>query len=502
MAGNQFLQSQVWLNYLVFTCVGLLGGIVVLNLRAHIIQEAESRRLVLRLYKFGIIVYSAFLFLTTISRYNRYLSEAIDVFYYHSAIWQLSEFKIPMFDNGSAPVWADHFEPIIFLLVPLYWVIHNAQVIFAVQAAVAISGAIPLYLAGKKILHSQALALTLGLSYLMFGGMQYGYAYGFHPIVFFPTVFFWMYYFYVSKKTKLYWVFVVLCLFVKEEVAFIMLFWGLYLFFIRNEKKRGVLTGILGALWYLLCFQIVFPFFNKGASYRHFGQYMNAFSSPVHFLTSLVTPSYKIDTVFHTFGSFGFLLILFPPALILIIPSLFEKLLSDNIAAINGTHYSAAITGVVLVGTVEALYFFLKRVSNQKRNRVIIFIAGYLLFVSLSAQLLYGYVGYSFLFLENKSGIPDAYFTHLEDVLKEIPKNATVTALYQIAPRLDTYYANVRVFPQKHENSDYVVVDLYIPPVLLTPQILNNGLDTMRHDKRYQLVENRGGVVLFKKIKK
>lgn len=501
VAYHPFLQNLTWLQYVVFVVAGFIFGTVICSIRFYYLKSIDARKLVLFFLTALLVIYALFLFIETVSRYNRYLSEAIDVFYYHAAVWQLSEFKLPLYDNGAMPVWADHFEPILFFFVPVYWLIKNAEVLFSLQALIAISGAIPLYRVAQKTLRSRSLAVSLSFSYLLFGGMQFGYAYGFHPIVLFPTVFFWTYYFYSFHKQKSYYLFVLLSLFVKEEAAFIIVFWALYLFFIKHDRSRALATGSMGVLWGALCFFVVFSYFNHGGGFHHFGQYANAFTNPYRFLLSLVSPSYKIDMLFHSFGSFGFLLFLFPPAFLLVFPSLMEKLLSDNIAGASGAHYSTAITAVILVATIETLFAVMSKLFPHKRNVVSIFIAAYLLYVSVSANLIYGYVGYSPFFVENKTAIPDQNIQFLSTVISQIPNSATVTAQYQIVPRLPLYYAHLYPFPRKHETSDYVILDLLIPPVLVSPQILNAGLDKLNHNPHYKLIVQNGGVLLYKKIK-
>jgi uncharacterized membrane protein len=138
------------------------------------------------------------------------------------------------------------------------------------QAAAAISGAVPIYLTAKHFLKTRSLGLALSFAYLSFSGLQYG----FHEILFFPPLFLWAYYFYLHKKVKLYLLFIILSLFVKEEVSFIVIFWSVYLLIIKKDKLLGGITGALGIAWYFLCFNIIFPYFNKGLNgFGYWGQY-------------------------------------------------------------------------------------------------------------------------------------------------------------------------------------------------------------------------------------
>src|SRR3989344_3357598 len=75
----------------------------------------------------------------SLNRYWQY-----NVFYYDfgifdSAIWSVSRFKPPIIDHlavGGKWIFADHFNPSIFLLSPLYWLTDRQEMILVVQAAV------------------------------------------------------------------------------------------------------------------------------------------------------------------------------------------------------------------------------------------------------------------------------------------------------------------------------------------------------------------------------
>ncbi len=470
-----------------------------------------------RLFIIAISIYASFLFLMTISNYNRMVSQSIDVQYYHTELWKLSAFQIPSYE------WSQHFEPILFFLAPLYWVVKIAGILMLLQVLIFISGVIPLYLTVKKHIHSRFIGLSLAFAYLAFGGTQFGIAYGFHPIMFFPTIFMWMYYFYCEKRIKLYLLFVLLSLFVKEEVAFIMLFWGVYLLFIKRDRMLGAATVVFGLIWYIVCFKIIFPIYAGGGGFGYWGQYNQTqgvgiiglskfvILQPLDFLKTLVTPSFKIDTFFQSFGSFGFLLFLFPQSFIIVLPSLLEKLLSNNIAAMNGTHYSAALTGVTLVATIETLSsisknkYLLKYVVN-----INIFLGILIFYMALFFNMLYGYYAFSLMPTVHRTGYvvgnavidpSEENLTLLSHIIDTIPEQASIAAQDQIIPHIHKHFTLIRDIPNNNENSDYVLVDTQLPPpVLKDTRLLNQYLEGLDKNKKYQLIFNNLGIALFKKI--
>lgn len=509
---NSVLANTVF-SYPLFLAIGLILAFIVSKYLENKIDAGLKEYLILVL-KIIVVIYALYLFLVTYSNYNRYISQSIDVSYYHYTLWQLSEFKIPYIWEGTTiPVWSQHFEPILFFIVPIYWLIQKAGILMILQAAFVISGAIPIYMTIRDDLKSRLNALAVSFAYLAFGGLQFGFAYGFHPIMFFPTLFLWTYYFYTHKKIKLYFLFVLLSLFVKEEVSFIMLFWGLYLLIIKKEKLVGPGTMLLGLVWYILCFNIIFPHFNPGGGFGYWGQYDQSAGKgalgiiqfllfkPAAFLNTLITPSYKIDTIMHTFGSFSFLSFIFPPTFIFIAPALLEKLLSSDIAGASGTHYSAVITGVTVVATIESLVFLFKRKFSSRLVASPKIFTGVLIFyVALFANTIYGYSDLAISPFVNKYAPSDENVALLSEVISKIPKEASVSAQYQIVPHIQKPIEKIRVGPNTPESSDFVVVDTQIPPVLTDSKTINKNLEVLEKNKNYQLVVNRLGVVVFRKV--
>jgi uncharacterized membrane protein len=492
-------------SYFVIFFVGLLFSLFLSRELKN--SKIYNKNLLLVFFATFIILYGCFILLLTMSNYNRMVSQSIDVQHYHTQIWQLSEFKVPAYN------WSQHFEPILLFIVPLYWLIKAAGILMFLQAINFISTVVPIYLIVKKHIHSGVIGISLAFAYLAFGGTQFGIAYGFHPIMLFPTIFIWMYYFYLEKKFKFYFLFVLLSLMVKEEVVFVMFFWALYVLLARKQKRVGVLTMIASVFWYILCFHIIFPAFNPGKGYIYWGQYnqangtglvgitMFALMHPLEFFRTLITPTYKIDTFFQSFGAFGFIAFFYPPSLLLVIPSLFQKLLSSGIAAVNGTHYNAALAGVTLVATIESL----RRVLGQKRafqfvgNRYI-FLGTLLFYHAFFYNILFGYYVFTLAPSGGRTGYPVNNVV-IEPSDSSLRLLSSVAAQYQIIPHLHKSPTLLFDIPRANEDADYVLVDTQLPPPVLTDtRLLNSYLEGLDNNKNYKLIINQQGIVLFQKV--
>jgi uncharacterized membrane protein len=515
---NNPLAFNVQLHYFIMIVLGLFLAFLIERTTRD--THKDTRHSLFLILGSCIALYAAFLLLMTWSRYANFVSEVIDLHYFHQAVWQLSEFKNPYIwglDQPSFAVWGQHFSPILIFLAPFYWIGKDPGFLMFIQALVVISGALPIYLIGKEHLKARSIGLSLGFAYLAFGGLQFGFAYGFHEIMFFPTLFLWAYYFYLRKKVKSYYIFVLLSLFVKEEVAFIVGAWSIYLLVVKRDKRFGLTTLAIAFAWYLLCFHIIFPRLSPGGEFGFLGQYNTAgepgilgiithiLFNPLSFLQTLVTPTLKIDTFFQTFGSFSFLLFLYPPSFLIVIPSLLVKLLSSGIAMANGAHYSAAITAVTIVATFESFpHFYKNKLIKKFIHDKNIFFSVLIMYVALCSNIFYGYIGYS-PFPDSHNSLHERGLTPenkqlLDQIIKSIPSRATVSAQYQITPRVQKHYTKITTWPGMSGKEDFVIINTQLLPVLgATSEDYNKHIDLLNNNKDYQLAVNQFGILVYRK---
>lgn len=432
------------------------------------------------------IVYGIYLFILALLRFYNFQSEAIDVSYYRVALDQFSHFQLAhIWDDPKRFVWGDHFEPILLFLIPIYWFVKSPYVLIVSQVLIVLAAAIPLFLVGKIKIKNFYLALALVWSYLLFGGLQFGYMYGFHPILFAPFFLFWTYYFFVKKNWRMYFIFLFLSLFVKEEISLTMIFSGIYLLLFKKKIKIGLATIAISTIWAFLCFKIIFPYLNPGIGFGHWGQYTSAN------LKTLITPAYKIETFLVSYGAFAFLPLLFPPAFIITIPAILEKLLSNNIAGLNGFHYSAVITVVVLIASIESLTVL----SKQKKIGVAarpVFWTVIIIFTAFFFHLMYGYKPFY---------QPSPHVKLIYKTIFMIPKDASISAQYQIASRISRPYGRILPAPRFPENADYVVLDTKMPLVLTTAEMMEKYVvEELVGSKKYKLIAQQDGIIVWRRL--
>src|SRR5438445_522232 len=75
----------------------------------------------------------------------------------------------------------NHFEPIVFVLAPLYWIWSDARALLLAQAVLLALGGIPIFLWARTQL-GPAAAFPFQLAYLLFWGVLGGNLYDFHEV--------------------------------------------------------------------------------------------------------------------------------------------------------------------------------------------------------------------------------------------------------------------------------------------------------------------------------
>ena len=171
-------------------------------------------------------------------------TSAYDVGLYDQGVWLLSRFDAPFVTLMGRNLLGDHASLILFGLVPIYWIWPGTETLLAVQAFVIAAGAIPIYSFARRILGQPSYGFLFGLVWLLNPAVNGTNLENFHPDsflgLFLPMAMFAA----LTKKWRLYWVAVVLCLLVKEDVVLVILPLAA-LVALRGDRRRGVITAVV-----------------------------------------------------------------------------------------------------------------------------------------------------------------------------------------------------------------------------------------------------------------
>lgn len=175
---------------------------------------------------------------------------AYDVGLYDQGLWLLSRGHAPFVTLMGRNLFGDHSSLILFLLVPLYWVIPGTPTLLVVQACVVASGAVPIYLFARQKLGSGALAIAAAVIWLANPAVLGANMENFHPDTFLGLFVPLALYAAFNRRWGLYVIAVGLSLLVKEDVVLLVAPLGVYVA-ATIDRRRGlwtILAGLCAAL--------------------------------------------------------------------------------------------------------------------------------------------------------------------------------------------------------------------------------------------------------------
>lgn len=170
-------------------------------------------------------------------------TSSYDVGLYDQGTWLLSRFEAPFVTLMGRNLLGDHASIVMFLVVPFYWFVPGTETLLAIQSVVVASGALPLYFFARRRLGGQVMPVVIGATWLVNPAVNGTNLENFHPDsflgLFLPLALYAM----LEKRWRLYWVAVVLCMTVKEDVSLVLVPLGLVMM-LRGERRRGAVTAV------------------------------------------------------------------------------------------------------------------------------------------------------------------------------------------------------------------------------------------------------------------
>ncbi len=274
---------------------------------------------------------------------------------------------------------AVHFDPIIIVFAPFYWFYTSPEVILVAQTIILALGAWVIYLIAKRKLKNNCLSLFFSILYLFYFPVQRVVLFDFHPVVLATTFFLLAWYFQDIKRWFWFFFFIFLSLFTKEHIGLVVFLFGIYLFFIKKEKKIGLITSIIGIVFFIATVYFIIPYF-RGE--KHFAaSYFNdirlrkisIIKEGFFYASQLLLPNF--------YSLFS------PLTLIISAPEWLINILSinNNMRSIF-FHYNSIIVPFIFYSLIEG-YINFNRLIKNKNIKLIFFVV--FLFFNLRSIYLY-----------------------------------------------------------------------------------------------------------------
>ncbi len=380
---------------------------------------------------------------------------------FYQAIASVSRGELPIIDHLIVPnriVFADHFHPLIFIVVPFFMVFPVPETLLVVQAAaVAISGII-LFFAVKELVTSNFSALLFICMYYSFFGLHFALITEFHEIALLPLP---LSLFFLGMLKKSWWPLMIgfIGVLLAKESTFIIPAWfGLVMAwqYPRKLKWIGIVIAVASMLYGYTVLKLVIPFFSGSEYYYAQGV---GIGSTIETLPNLVHP-----TIIKVFSAHAFLPLLAPETLPPVLFNWWSRVQSGGPRIGFGMHYNAELAPTLLLGTVigwQRMVWLWKRFF--KRFLHLKWVSEQLMLFGLTGAILFLNIWIfkspALLFFN------PAFYAHtktsafLDRLLSHVPPTGTVMAQHNLAARLAYRKVYILRNPYSEFSPDYIVFD-------------------------------------------
>jgi len=388
------------------------------------------------------------LFLTlSLLRYANLRASNFDTAIFSQTIWLLSKFKAPFSTIRGTNLFGDHMAPMLFFLVPLYWIKGNIPALLTVQTVALGLGALPLYLLARDKLESRGLALAVGAAFLIYPALEHMNLFDFHPETIGLTLILFAFLAIDRKRTGWFYVCCVGAAICKEDMALAVLVLGILVYFLY-DKRAGIIVAAGSALYFLVTVFVLIPALGP-AGYQYAGRLeqfgntpleaaRNFFLHPMRTLNILATRE-NLRYIFDLLLPVAFLSLFAPAYLLPAIPAFAINMISSfqyQHTILN--QYTAGIIPFIFI----ALVFGLRRIKTWadgsfRPKLVLGSLAAVIVLCALAGNFYYGTTPLSGSW-NPRLYASDRHIDAINEGLSKIPGDAPVSAQVFLLAKLST----------------------------------------------------------------
>lgn len=173
-----------------------------------------------------------------------------------------------------------HFDPILILFAPLWWIWPSPSLLLATQALVVALGALPVFWLARKHLHSEHAALGFALAFLLLPPLQWMTLSEFHPVALATTFLLFAFWYLDEERLLPFLLFAVAAALSKEHVALALAGFGFYHAVSRKRLSPGAGIAAAGVAVSALAVGLVIPHFSPEGQSSFYGRYAAIGGSP------------------------------------------------------------------------------------------------------------------------------------------------------------------------------------------------------------------------------
>jgi uncharacterized membrane protein len=484
------------------------------HLRGRVASETRPRvasivRLAVHLPVAALIVAYAIRFsLLSISVYDGFGDPPYDMALFDQGIWLLSRFHAPFVTVMGRNLFGDHTCFILLLAVPIYWVYPHAQALLVLQSCLLAGAAVPIYLLGRRLLHSTVLATALAAAYLLNPALQNGNLEQFHPEAFLTLALSIAVYAAVTWRPRLLVGAVIAALLCKQDTALLIIPLGGWVLWRRN-RRLGLLIMAGAAAWMAIAFEVIIKSLLGTASFNSTripfggvtGLIKAIFTEPGQ-VWSYIKGNGRPWYLWQMASSVGWGFLFSPEIAAIVVLTFLENELADFVYMHQILyHYSMPLVPVLVAGTV----FAISRLKTPNRRRAATTVVTS---CALVACFLWGLAPFSrHTYAHMSPSNPEVGYVH--QALKALPPNGIVSAFYPWVAHID-HRTRIYMWPTPFAAKYW---DLYqeegqrlsfagqITYLVLPTDLTGSDATTFATiSRQYRVIKRVGNVAVYKKI--
>ena len=363
-----------------------------------------------------------------------------------------------------------HFDPILALLAPLWWLWPSPELLLVVQAAAVAAGALPVFWLARKHIRSDGAAAALAVAYLLSPPVQWLTVSDFHSVALAcPLLLFAWWHLDVGRLWAVA-LLAALAIATKEHVGLAVAAIGVWYAVRHREPRTGATIAVIAAGAALVAALVVVPHFAPAGT----SAFESRYESPslddrdLSYLASLLLP-------------LALLPLAAPLALLAALPELGLNILSVTVTQTSvKTHYAATVVPALLAATV----FGVARLGTR-----LAYVAA---LAALAGAVVLGPVG-------RVHVRADAHDAAARSALALVPAGAPVSATNTLGAHLSAR-RRVFSFPVLRE-ARWVVVDERRLTFLdsLRPERARPALAALRRNRQWRQVFAEDGILVFRR---
>lgn len=396
-----------------------------------------------------------------------------------------------------------HFCPVILFFLPFYALIDSPAVLLIGHVIVLGLSALALFAIARR-LTNERWAFLLTLTYLLYRPLTRVASCSYHQESFYPLFLFMAVYAFIIKKSQLQaWIWMALCLFVKEDVSIYLLPLAALMFLSREYRRTGAVLGVVCVVYFFAFNQFVLPLVSEGGSTEwpeHFRGYgsshleimMYAAAHPLQLLHD-VFDRQTIRTSADMLFLIGGLPLLSPISLVALMPAVGCFLSTLPVQRTLGLYYSATVFPYLFLGAIWGLNFLASRVPASRHHLITVY---------LGIMVLANTANSSFVQWVNPSRWSfTGRAAEARPVLDAIPRDASVEMQNCLITHVRPADRNIGIFPEMPA-AEYIALFDGADPWPLSDEEFQRHLNNLRNNKNLRIVATNGACILYQRIKK